>query len=111
MNHLIVYAHPHEDSFNHAILNTAADALRANGHEVTIRDLYKLNFNPVLTSADTSAMRAGNTPDDIKTEQAHLAKADVISFIYPFWWTGLPAILKGYVDRTFSYGFAYQYNS
>ncbi|TYP79066.1 NAD(P)H-dependent oxidoreductase [Paenibacillus methanolicus] len=111
MNALIIFAHPHEDSFNRAILNSAADALRADGHDVTIRDLYKMNFNPVLTGEDTSAMRAGRTPEDIRTEQEYLAKADVIAFIYPIWWTGLPAILKGYVDRTFSYGFAYQYNS
>ncbi|MFB9328215.1 NAD(P)H-dependent oxidoreductase [Paenibacillus aurantiacus] len=111
MNTLIVYAHPHEDSFNRAILNTASEALRANGHDVTIRDLYKLKFNPILSSADTAAMRAGNTPEDIRTEQELLAKAEVIAFVYPIWWTGLPAILKGYVDRTFSYGFAYQYNS
>ncbi|MFC4101408.1 NAD(P)H-dependent oxidoreductase [Paenibacillus xanthanilyticus] len=111
MNALLVFAHPHEDSFNRAILNTASDALRANGHDVTVRDLYKLNFNPVLTGEDTSAMRAGRTPEDIRTEQEYVAKADVIAFIYPIWWTGLPAILKGYVDRSFSYGFAYQYNS
>ncbi|MDR6878711.1 NAD(P)H-dependent oxidoreductase [Bacillus sp. 3255] len=111
MNHLIVYAHPHEGSFNSAILETAAGALKAKGHEVTVRDLNKLGFNPVLSPADTAALREGNAPTDIRTEQEYLAKADVITFIYPIWWTGLPAILKGYVDRTFSYGFAYQYNS
>lgn len=111
MNHLIVYAHPHEGSFNSAILDTAVGALKAKGHEVTVRDLNKLGFNPVLSSADTAALREGNVPSDIKTEQDYLAKADVITFIYPIWWTGLPAILKGYVDRTFSYGFAYQYNN
>lgn len=111
MNHLIVYAHPHEGSFNNAILDTAVGALKEKGHEVIVRDLYKLIFNPILSSADTAALREGNAPADIKAEQEYLAKADVITFIYPIWWTGLPAIIKGYVDRTFSYGFAYQYNS
>ncbi|WNS42876.1 NAD(P)H-dependent oxidoreductase [Paenibacillus sp. MMS20-IR301] len=111
MNHLIVYAHPHEGSFNHAILDTAVNALKSKGHEVHVRDLNKLGFNPVLTPADTAALREGNAPADIAAEQEFLTKADVITFIYPIWWAGLPAILKGYVDRTFSYGFAYQYNA
>ncbi|WP_336785005.1 NAD(P)H-dependent oxidoreductase [Paenibacillus sp. MMO-177] len=111
MKHLIVYAHPHEGSFNHAILGTAVKALKEGGHEVIVRDLNKLGFNPVLSPADTAALREGNPPADIKTEQAYLEVADFITFIYPIWWTGLPAIIKGYVDRTFSYGFAYQYNS
>ncbi|CAM4398085.1 NAD(P)H dehydrogenase (quinone) [Paenibacillus endophyticus] len=111
MNHLIVFAHPHAESFNHAILNTAVEALQSNGHEVSVRDLNKLGFNPVLTTEDITALREGNIPADIKTEQEFLAKADVVTFIYPIWWTGLPAILKGYVDRVFSYGFAYQYNA
>jgi NAD(P)H dehydrogenase (quinone) len=111
MNHLIVYAHPHEGSFNNAILDTAVNALKAQGHEVNVRDLNKLGFNPVLSHADTAALREGNAPADIAAEQEFLVKAEVITFIYPIWWTGLPAILKGYVDRTFSYGFAYQYNA
>lgn len=107
MKHLIVYAHPHTVSFNHAILNAAVDALEAQGHEVVVRDLYALGFQPVLSAADTISMRAGQTPQDIATEQQFVADAEAITFIYPIWWTGLPAILKGYVDRVFAYGFAY----
>ncbi|MBB3112418.1 NAD(P)H dehydrogenase (quinone) [Paenibacillus phyllosphaerae] len=111
MNHLIVYAHPHEGSFNNAILDTAVQALQAGGHEVHVRDLNKLGFNPVLSPADTAALREGSPPEDIKAEQQYLANADFVTFIYPIWWSGLPAIIKGYVDRIFSYGFAYQYNN
>lgn len=111
MNHLIVFAHPHQESFNRAILDTAVRALQTKGHEVHVRDLYQLGFNPVLTGEDTAEMKKGSTPADIQAEQAFITKADVITFVYPVWWTGLPAILKGYVDRVFAYGFAYQYNS
>ncbi|OAH59611.1 MULTISPECIES: NAD(P)H-dependent oxidoreductase [Bacillaceae] len=107
MNHLIVYAHPYADSFNHAILETTVQALKKNSHEVVVRDLYALDFYPVLKPEDTAAMKAGKTPKDIKTEQEFITQADVITFIYPIWWTGLPAILKGYVDRVFAYDFAY----
>lgn len=107
MKHLLVFAHPKTESFNHAISETAAAALIKNGHEVIVRDLYALHFQPVLKSEDSIAMRAGQTPQDIKTEQEFITQAEVITFIYPIWWTGLPAILKGYIDRVFSYGFAY----
>ncbi|XEC96519.1 NAD(P)H-dependent oxidoreductase [Paenibacillus tarimensis] len=109
MKHLVVYAHPNPDSFNHAIVETTVRALQDKGHEVTVRDLYAINFQPVLKSRDTEAMKAGQTPEDIKTEQEYIAQADVITFVYPIWWTGMPAILKGYIDRVFSYGFAYAY--
>jgi NAD(P)H dehydrogenase (quinone) len=107
MKHLIVCAHPNPQSLNHAILDTAVNTLKNNGHEVVVRDLYAINFQPVLKPEDTEAMKAGNTPQEIKTEQDYITQSDAITFIYPIWWTGLPAILKGYVDRVFSYGFAY----
>lgn len=109
MNHLIVYAHPFEDSFNHAILENAVAALESKGHSVVVRNLYALGFNPVLSPADFKALRSGQTPDDIATEQAFIKNADAITLIYPLWWTSMPAILKGYIDRVFAYGFAYQY--
>lgn len=109
MNHLIVYAHPFEDSFNHAILENAVAALKSKGHSVVVRNLYALGFNPVLSPVDFKELRSGHTPEDIATEQAYITNADAITFIYPLWWTGMPAILKGYIDRVFAYGFAYQY--
>lgn len=110
MKHLILYAHPNPKSFNHAILNTTVETLQANHHEVVVRDLYTLGFDPVLKSEDFMTFQSGNIPADIKVEQDYISEADVITFIYPVWWTGLPALLKGYVDRVFSYGFAYAYD-
>jgi NAD(P)H dehydrogenase (quinone) len=107
MKHLIVYAHPHPESFNHAILETTVKALRKKGHDIVVRDLYAIDFQPVLKPEDTESMKAGQTPKDIQKEQEFITEADVITFIYPIWWTGLPAILKGYVDRVFAYGYAY----
>lgn len=109
MKHVIVYAHPNTESFNHAILETVKSELEEKGHEVRVRDLYELNFNPVLGASDFISFSQGNTPEDIKEEQEHISWADSITFIYPVWWAGLPAILKGYVDRVFSHGFAYAY--
>lgn len=109
MNHLIVYAHPLEDSFNHALLETAVNALQNNGHHVVVRDLNSLGFDPVLSRSDLQQLRAGTVPKEILEEQKQIKNAEVITLIYPLWWTGMPAVLKGYIDRVFSYGFAYQY--
>ncbi|MGE6632035.1 NAD(P)H-dependent oxidoreductase [Bacillus sp. NPDC077027] len=108
MNHLVVFAHPHKQSLNHAILDIVVETLKKNGHQVKIRDLYMLDFQPVLRTEEIQALRVGVVPDDIKKEQAYITESDVITFIFPIWWTGLPAILKGYVDRVFSEGFAYR---
>lgn len=109
MKHLIVYCHPNPDSFNNAIVETFTEALKQQGNEVVIRDLYKMGFDPVLKGSDFDALREGNPPDDIKIEQELVKWADAFTMIYPIWWTGLPALIKGYIDRVFSYGFAYAY--
>ncbi|HSV43327.1 MAG TPA: NAD(P)H-dependent oxidoreductase [Candidatus Bathyarchaeia archaeon] len=107
MNVLMIYAHPNPKSFNHAIFETAQKKLQEWGHEVKVRDLYALDFDPVLSGSDLAGFRAGKTPDVIRAEQEFIAWAEVIVFIHPVWWTGLPAILKGYIDRVLSFGFAY----
>lgn len=107
MKHLVVLAHPNPKSFSYSVAQKVGDALRAKGDTVTVRNLYDMNFNPVLSGDDFAAMHSGKLPDDIAREQKFISEADSVIFVYPIWWTGLPAILKGYVDRVFSYGFAY----
>lgn len=107
MNVLLVYAHPNPKSFNHAIWETVRKKVQALGHEVKERDLYALTFDPVLSGLDLASFHAGKTPDTIRTEQDFITWAEMIVFIHPVWWTGLPAILKGYVDRVLAFGFAY----
>lgn len=107
MNHLIVYAHPNPKSFNHAILSAVEENLKKAGREFLVRDLYALKFSPVLAPSDFAAFHEGNTPDDIKREQEFITSADRIVVIHPIWWFGMPAMLKGYIDRVFAHGFAY----
>lgn len=110
MKHLIIYAHPNPNSINSQLKNALVEHLDQNCNEVVVRDLYQLNFNPVLSLHDMEGQRKGIVADDVKQEQEFIAWSDSITFIYPIWWTGLPAIMKGYIDRVFSYGFAYRYN-
>lgn len=81
-----------------------------NGHEVTVRDVYALGFQPELTISEKAAIERGDVPTAIQSEQKLIQQADVLTFIFPISWTDLPAMLKGYVERVFSEGFAYQFN-
>jgi len=107
MKHLIIYANPVQVTFCQFIKDSIIECSSELGDAIELRDLYKMNFSPVLTPQDLTGFRNGNITDDIKEEQRWIAWADVITFIYPIWWSGMPAILKGYIDRVFSYGFAY----
>ncbi|MDR6514508.1 NAD(P)H-dependent oxidoreductase [Chryseobacterium camelliae] len=110
MRHLIIYSHPNDESLNHHFLNTVTEILQTQNHEIRIRDLYHLDFNPVLSLQDLKDQRSGQLSEDIREEQEHILWSDHITFIYPIWWTGMPAIMKGFIDRVFSYGFAYRYD-
>jgi NAD(P)H dehydrogenase (quinone) len=107
MKHLIVYSHPNPKSFNHAVYETYVEALKKKGHEVRVRDLYAIDFDPVLKGSDFEAMQKGQLPKDIIDEQQNIQWAEIVTFIFPIWWTGLPARVKGYIDRVFLHGFAY----
>jgi NAD(P)H dehydrogenase (quinone) len=108
MNVLIVYAHPSPRSFNHAILEAFAKPFQAHGHTVVVRDLYGIRFDPVLTEADLGALNRGTARLDVAEEQRHVKEADLIAFLFPVWWFSEPAILKGWIDRVFSMGFAFR---
>lgn len=108
MNHLIVFMHPDKNSFNGALLKEYKNKLIDLGNTVTVRYLYEDNFQPLLSQKEYDHSLQENYLPDIKTEHEEIEKADVISFIFPFWWGGFPASGKGYIDRVFSYGFAYK---
>ncbi len=111
MNILIVYAHPNPDSFNGAILEAADAALRERGHAVRIHDLYQMRFRAVLDSEDLLRNWRGDLPDDILREQEAVSWAQGLVFIYPVWWFGPPAILKGWIDRVFVRKFAFDFTA
>ncbi|WP_067937069.1 NAD(P)H-dependent oxidoreductase [Alicyclobacillus kakegawensis] len=110
MNVLVIYAHPNPNSFNAAIREQIERGLREGGHSFTVVDLYKDNFNPVLVIHDQ--MRRSNMKDDPETAHYRelIRQADHLIFIYPVWWYGTPAILKGFFDRVLASGFAFTYD-
>lgn len=124
MNVLIVFAHPEPRSFNGALYDAARDTLQALGHAVETSDLYAMRFAAAISEADFTCERANPAvfnagaeqqhaherqafAADIALEQQKLTRADLVILQFPMWWFGMPAILKGWVDRVFARGFAY----
>ncbi|GAF03203.1 NAD(P)H-dependent oxidoreductase [Saccharicrinis fermentans] len=107
MTHLIIYAHPSEDSFSRQLVDRIKQCSEPL-NTVIVRDLYAMDFNAVLKKEELNNLKKGIIAEDVDKEQAFVEDADLISVVYPLWWASFPAILKGYIDRVFSYGFAYR---
>ena len=110
MKCLVVIAHPNTDSLCHAMAQSAIAALKAGGHEVTVEDLYLSGFSPALTADERRsyygpAFDAGAVGDQI----GRLRSAEALVLVFPTWWFGLPAILKGWFDRVWAPGVAYDH--
>lgn len=108
MNHLIIIAHPRKASLNYGIKNRIVDQQEAKGDKVKVRDLYQMKFRPILDYDELQYLKKGNICPDILVEQSYISWADEITIIYPLWWNAFPAILKGYIDRVFTNGFAFK---
>jgi NAD(P)H dehydrogenase (quinone) len=109
MNYLVVYTHPNPVSFNHTIMQIISEELREREQDLRVRDLYALGFDPVIKMSDYEAIARAEVPEDIRTEQGHILWANIIIFIFPIFWAGIPAQLKGYIERVFTQGFAYEF--
>lgn len=109
MNILLVYAHPNPRSFNRAILETADAALRERGHATRIHDLYQMQFRAALDGEDLLRNWRGDLPVETRREQDAIRWAQGLVFVYPIWWFGPPAILKGWIDRVFTRKFAFDF--
>jgi putative NADPH-quinone reductase len=100
MRCLVVYAHPVETSYCAALCARAVDALRGARHEVRLLDLYREGFDPVLSRQERLDYHTpGANEANIKPWIEQLRWAEALVFVYPTWWYGLPAILKGWLDR------------
>lgn len=107
MKYLIVYANPEPNSFCHAIVTILQETLTAEDKEVIVRDLYEDKFDPIMDIADFISIGKNDYLIEIKEEHEYIQEAAMIIFVYPIWWMGPPAIMKGYFDRVFTDGFAY----
>ena len=120
---LIVHAHPEPASLTRQLVEVSVRTLQEQGHEVLLSDLYGMHWKAAFdahdfpTRADPDRLSfvtesghsysSGRQARDIAAEQRKLLAADAVILQFPLWWFGMPAILKGWVDRVFAYGLAY----
>jgi NAD(P)H dehydrogenase (quinone) len=109
MRILLVFCHPAPESFQHTILEHLVARLQGDGHDVRIVDLYAEGFDPVLGLDAWRAHRGGQAHGaaDLPEHIAALREAEGMILVYPTWWYGLPAMLKGWFDRVWQPGVAF----
>jgi len=123
MKVLLVFAHPAPRSLNGSLRDVAVHELSAQGHEVQVSDLYAINWKASVDRGDFPTLRkaarlmvpgasraeyeAGTLTADVRAEQQKMLWADGLILQFPLWWFSMPAILKGWVDRVYSYRFGY----
>jgi len=107
MNVMVIVAHPNVKSFNRAIADAAVKILRRNGHGVMFHDLYEEGFAPVLPGDEIP--RDAHLQTDIERYCTEVCTAEGFVIIHPNWWGQPPAILKGWIDRVFRPGVAYEF--
>ncbi|POF34269.1 NAD(P)H-dependent oxidoreductase [Roseibium marinum] len=100
MRVLVVFSHPCKESFNAALCKKVVKTLEEQGHELHLTDLYAKGFDPVMSAEER---RGYHTPqantEPIADDLADIMWCEAIVFVYPTWWFGLPAMLKGWLER------------
>jgi NAD(P)H dehydrogenase (quinone) len=108
MRVLVIYCHPRPDSFSAALRDAAVDGLTASGHSVELRDLYASAFDPVLSTQQRGVyFNEAESVSGVEDHVASLRQADGLVLVYPTWWFGMPAMLKGWFDRVWLPGVAF----
>ncbi|MDQ3737557.1 MAG: NAD(P)H-dependent oxidoreductase [Actinomycetota bacterium] len=107
MNVLVVYCHPDPGSFIAAARTVVVESLQRAGHEVRLDDLYADGFQPALSADERLAHRQPGVGAELQHYADDLRWCEAIVFVYPTWWSGMPAMLKGWVDRVWARGIAW----
>ena len=110
MRVLVIFAHPLGDSYAATLRDTVVAALEAGGHTVDLCNLYQEDFDPILSAQEWRDYE--NTSENtraVSRQVERLRQAEGIIFVFPSWWYGMPAILKGYFDRVWLPGIAFEF--
>lgn len=124
-NVLVIYAHPEPTSITRQLADVAVKTLSESGCKVVESDLYAMGWKAVFDAGDfpnrsnagrlsfieesAHAFATGSQATDVIAEQKKLIAADAVIMVFPMWWFGVPAILKGWIERVYAFGFAYGY--
>ncbi|KAB8137740.1 NAD(P)H oxidoreductase [Gracilibacillus oryzae] len=109
MKVLTTVVHPRIDSLTFKVADQFVEGLKSASHETDVFDLYRSGFNPILGMEDEPDWNASNQDfsQTVRSEMERMSKYDGLAFIFPLWWWSMPALMKGYIDRVWNYGFAY----
>ena len=108
MNTLIIYTHPYDGSFNKHVLETVKTTRLNQGNTIDIIDLYADNFDGIMRADDLKLFAQGNYHDKLAEDyMLRLKAADEVIFVFPVWWYGAPAMLKGFFDKVLLKGHTY----
>ena len=107
MHVLTVFDHPQRKNFPGAVLDHFVEGIVQAGHTAEVVDLHAEGFDPRFTAADHAHFWGGPRPADIAREQARVDAADALALVFPVYWWSFPAMLKGWIDRVFTAGWAY----
>ncbi|MGO1345990.1 MAG: NAD(P)H-dependent oxidoreductase [Bifidobacterium psychraerophilum] len=102
---LVVYCHPYEKSFNHAVLETLMKTLMAQGHQINLIDLHADGFEPYYDKEELRLFHTGGTHDPlVERYLGWLKEADSLVVVTPIWWNSIPGMLKGFIDKVMKEG-------
>lgn len=108
---LVVYCHPKRDSIGGRLVDSYTKGLVEAGISFEVADLYAEGFDPVFKDSDYAQFEGGELPEAIRAEQRRIDKADAVVIVSPLWWLSFPAMLKGWFDRVWSNGWAYEFEN
>ena len=111
MRAVVVYCHPVEGSFCSSLRDAACRGLRAAGHDVTLIDLAADNFNPVMNNDEWILYNQSGVhiPSDVEAYASAVRDAEILVFVYPTWWSSVPAQLKGWMERVLVPGVGFSF--
>lgn len=103
--HSVIVAHPEPSSFTMSVAKAYCDAVNAQGQLAILRDLYRMNFDPVLKATERPSTSQFQPAPDVAAELEQLDGTDLFILVYPVWFGAPPAMIKGYIERVFGAGF------
>ncbi|MWV29075.1 NAD(P)H-dependent oxidoreductase [Aurantiacibacter rhizosphaerae] len=109
MKTLLIFGHPVPGTYPFAVLEAATRTLQDQGDDVEVLDLYEDGFDPRFTKGDHAHFWGGPKPHDVARYHDMVDRADRLVFVYPVYWWGMPAIMKGWIERVFTGDWAYVY--
>lgn len=100
MRVLVVFSHPCSESYNAAVKDKVVETLDGSGHELRLIDLYQDDFQPAMSAEERRGYHdEGSNISPVSTYVDAINWCEMLVFVYPTWWFGLPAMLKGWLDR------------